>query len=188
MFSRRVQENIVAGLVLAVLLVFAGLSLTYSARARLVPLTVAIGSIALMVIQLLVQNLSRAGADAEPGGAGLFGQGGLSPDDDEMSPATHPLPPEQDETVTVLHEAGGSVLGGITVVAAFAVLILMAGVLPAALLFVFGYLRWVARASLRACVAYAVGTWGLLYLLFVVFLQVSMSGGYLGQWLPLATV
>ncbi len=58
--SRRTQENIVGGIVLAVFVVMLYLTFGYSSRARLVPLPVCIFGIVLAVAQLLWQNLRSA--------------------------------------------------------------------------------------------------------------------------------
>jgi hypothetical protein len=55
--SRRIQENIVAGFVLAFLLAIIVLSLDYSPRARFVPMPVAVFGVILVSIQLVWQNL-----------------------------------------------------------------------------------------------------------------------------------
>ncbi|HEX2725146.1 MAG TPA: hypothetical protein VHN20_04930, partial [Beijerinckiaceae bacterium] len=55
--SRRAQENIVAGFVLAFFLAIIVLSLDYSPRARFVPMPVAVFGALLVTIQLVWQNL-----------------------------------------------------------------------------------------------------------------------------------
>ena len=55
--SRRAQENIVAGCVLAFFLAIIVLSLDYSPRARFVPMPVAVLGAILVTIQLVWQNL-----------------------------------------------------------------------------------------------------------------------------------
>ena len=58
--SRRVQENIVAGVLLAVFVGYLLMTLTFGPNARLVPLPIAALGTALLIIQLVRQNLHGA--------------------------------------------------------------------------------------------------------------------------------
>ncbi len=55
--TRRVQENLVAGVLLAIFIMVIVLSLDYSPRSRLVPLPMAILGAILVTVQLVWQNL-----------------------------------------------------------------------------------------------------------------------------------
>ncbi|MQA78027.1 MAG: hypothetical protein GEV10_06035 [Streptosporangiales bacterium] len=181
--TTRVRENVAATAMTLVFVAVLLVSLGYGSQARLIPSTVAVASIVLMLIQLVVQNLPGRGAQ-------LSGRSYLGVDEDD-SPVPVPVPvPEADADADATdepeleHEPGGSIAGGIAVVASFVVGIVLVGILPAVLLFVFGYVLRVGRSRLLPAAAYAVGTWGVLYVLFVLFLRLPMYGGIVGIWIP----
>lgn len=147
--SKRVQDNVAGAAMLGVFVLAASVSLSYGSRARLVPLAVAVAAVALMLVQLVVQNVARPAQAAE-----------------ETS------------------ERSRSVRSGLAIAGVFVAGIVVLGILPATLLYVFGYLRWIGKARPLVAVVYAVGTWGVLYLMFSVFLGVPLYTGVFGLWVP----
>lgn len=178
--SERAQDNLVALLLLVTLVVFAGLSLTYGARARMVPLAVAVTTIFLLLVQFYLQNF-RIDTVASISGAALFAKKlhEAEPHRDE-----HYLPTadESDEQVTA-EEPGGTPLVGVLLVAAFVALFFAIGVLPAVFVYVLVYFVVITKMHVIRALAYATGMLLVIHTVFVTVLGVRMDGGYLSALL-----
>lgn len=153
--GKRMEDNLAAGVLLAVFVLAVVIAAGYGSRARLVPVAIAVTAIVLVLAQITVQNLTRrpAAADAAP----------------EQRPGG---------------TQGGSLLGGIGIVAILVAGILLVGLLPAILLYVFGYLKWVAMTRTVLAAGYAIAAWGVLYLLFALFLGIPLYTGLFDLWIP----
>lgn len=171
--SRRAQENLVAGILLAVFVAFAAISLTYGDRARLVPLPVAIASSLLILLQLYLQN-TRADADLAVDAMHLFARQG-----EQITSTLEAELAIPEQGVTIVEEPGGSEWSAALLVIAFVSMILLVGILPAVFLFVFGYFLLVSKKRVLTSLAYAIGTEVAIYALFVWVLKVQMYGGWL---------
>ena len=163
--SRRLQENIVAGVLLAVFVGYLLMTLTFGPNARLVPLPIAVMGAALLVIQLVRQNLHGAKELHVDLFASLTG----------APAAPEPEPPPAGEPDTPLRRelaAGGFV-------AVFVGLIALLGPVVAVLLFSTGFFALTRHyAPVKALVVGASFT-AALYLLFVFGLQLQLSHGLL---------
>lgn len=164
--SRRMRENIVAAVLL---MLFAGiiwLCQDFGARARMIPLPLAIFGIVLTVIQILWQNLGstdelrmdmikvnaprKAGTEADKGSA----SGTKKP--------------------SWRREAGAY-----GIVGALIVLILALGPIPAVFLFTWGYFQLSGYCSWQGGLIYTTVLTAAIYLLFVVALQMQLYHGLL---------
>lgn len=166
--SRRMQENLAALLILAVLLGVIYLSLDYGPRARMVPLPVAILGVILVVIQLVLQN-ARSRDDLQVDLLRVITKQG----EDEIAPAPSA------EIADPIVSTRGREAKAFAMVAIFLALVLLVGPIPAAASFTFGYFvlsghyRWTKAAIYTALFTAAI------YLLFVVALDVQLYHGVL---------
>jgi hypothetical protein len=166
--SRRAQENLAAAALLALFSGVIWLCQDFGPRARMIPLPLAVFGIVLTVIQILWQNLRSTeelhmdmisvqgpGAAATPGaGAGAAAKPG--------------------KRVTWRQEAGA--LG---IVGTLLALILATGIIPAVFLFTGGYFLVTRQYSWRASLVYTGVLTAVVYLLFVVALQIQPYHGLL---------
>ncbi|MGH6921058.1 MAG: tripartite tricarboxylate transporter TctB family protein [Geminicoccaceae bacterium] len=179
--SRRVQENVVAAVLL---LLFAGvliMSFDYGPRARLVPVPIAIIGIVLTLAQLVWQNLR--GADD------------LHVDVLELVAGRDSSNKRKTAQREALQREGGNASGQYTFAAqvkAFAIvgvllaLFLVLGPVPAIFLFSAGYFMLTGESWFRGLL-YAFLCAGSLYLVFGYILQVQLNRGLaaplIGQYL-----
>ncbi len=171
--SRRAQENVVA---LALLLLFIGflvVGMSYSPKARLVPVPLAIVSILLISLQLFLQNFRR---------------------DIKLSVDTMELfarPPREDvcevdkdvrdEVPGTEKSDGRKEIEGIGIMLLLVAMVLVLGMFPAVLVFVFGYFMVIGKSKLLPSAIYSVVTAGVLYVLFVSILGILPYEGLLGS-------
>lgn len=160
-------------MVLAVLVCAAVIASDYGARARLVPMTVAVGSILLLLLQIVLQ---ARGASLDIDQRELMGR--------EARLAAEEAETREDvlaavEARSVVTYQGGSLAGGIAVFVGFAALILLIGVLPAVFIFMFGFLVCISRVGIVRSFIAALVTEAVVYGLFVAALGVRMNEGYL---------
>jgi hypothetical protein len=166
--SRRVQENLAAAALLALFAGVIWLCQDFGPRARMIPLPLAVFGIVLTVIQILWQNLRsteelhmdmiqvRTPGDAARPAAGI-------------QAASQP-----GKRVTWRQEAGA--LG---IVGTLLALILATGIIPAVFLFTGGYFLVTRQYSWRASLIYTGVLTAVVYLLFVVALQIQPYHGLL---------
>jgi Tripartite tricarboxylate transporter TctB family len=174
--SRRVQENLVAAILL---LLFAGVliaSFDYGPRARLVPVPIAIIGILLTAAQLVWQNLRGA---------------------DELHVDVLELVAGRDGSSrrkAAQSEAGGSAAHSLgaqakafAIVGALLALFLVLGPVPAIFVFSAGYFILSGETSWPRGLLHAFACTGLLYLIFGYILQVQLNRGLaaplIGQYL-----
>ena len=175
--SRRVQENLVAAVLL---LLFTGVlivSFDYGPRARLVPVPIAIIGILLTAAQLVWQNLRGADelhVDVLELVAGRDGSRRRKAAQDETTKGAAPA-----------HSLAAQAKA-FAIVAALLALFLVLGPIPAIFLFGAGYFVLSGEARLRGLL-YALACTGLLYLIFGYILQVQLNRGLaaplIGQYL-----
>ena len=178
--SRRTQENLVAGIMLAVFLVLLVMTLGYSSRARLVPLPVAVLGVALGVAQLIWQNL-RSVDELRINILDLVGSRGAA--------GTMPLRPPGAPDAVEPH--GGAAPGrkpwgewsAFAVVALLLALLFVVGPLPAVFLFTAGYLSLTRHCSLVRALLYGMICVGVLYGLFSFTLGVPLNRGLLAGFI-----
>jgi hypothetical protein len=175
--SRRVQENLVAAVLL---LLFTGVlivSFDYGPRARLVPVPIAIIGILLTAAQLVWQNLRGADdlhVDVLELVAGRDGSRRRKAAQTEATTGAAPA-----------HSLAAQAKA-FAIVAALLALFLVLGPVPAIFLFSAGYFVLSGEGWLRGLL-YALACTGLLYLIFGYILQVQLNRGLaeplIGQYL-----
>lgn len=167
--SSKAQDNLVGGCILSVLMMVIGLSLTYGPRARLVPLTVSVLTLTALLVEMFLRNTRSKNS------RGVEGIDFLTKRGEEIASE---IPVGEPDDAVVIDEPGGSARGGIGLVALFAALIYLFGILPATFSYVTGYLFFISKVGLVKALAYAGATWVTLYLLFIVLLGVPLYYGY----------
>ncbi len=163
--SRRAQENLIAGVLLALFIAVLIMSFGYGPRARLVPVPIAILAILLTLAQLVWQNLRAADelhVDVLELVAGRDGS-------ERRRAAQKDAGPQQHSLAAQLKAFG--------MVAAFLALFLALGPLPAIFLFSAGYFILSGESSWFRGLAYAGLCTGTLYLIFGFILQVQLNRG-----------
>jgi len=149
--SRRVQENLISGILLAGFIGIIVMSLDYSPRARMIPLPLAIFGLILVVIQLIWQNLRSVDELQVDVLELLTGQSRSKPAETGADGATgERARVAQDDSARKQMVAFG-------MVAALLAIFLLLGPLPAIFLFTAGYLIVAARFAWPRALAYAVG-------------------------------
>lgn len=183
--SRRAQENLVAVLLLAVFAGFLMLSFRYGAKARMIPIPVAVVSMLLVAAQLILQNtrhgvhLNIDPAEFFRGGKGVdhagAGQGAVSGEEGDAGS------PSLDDTRTT-KEPGGSEWTAIGMVALFVGMVWFLGLLAAVFLFVTGYVllarrKWMVALMCGGAIEITV------YAFFVNLLHLQVNDGWLFEFL-----
>ena len=169
--SRRTQENIVAGVFLALFLALLYLTLGYSSRARLVPLPIAVLGVCFAVAQLLWQNF-RAANELNINALDLIVKRDViarAPIDREAVQADEAQPQTTDRWRGERWTLG--------MVALLLALVLVVGPLPAVWVFTAGYLAISRHSSVGRAVLYATACVAVLYGLFGYTLGVQLNRG-----------
>ena len=178
--SRRAQENLVAGILLALFAVVLIMSFGYGPRARLVPLPIAIIGILLTLGQLVWQNL-RGADDLHVDVLELVaGRDGRQRREQAQRDAAG-------RTGAAAAPSLGAQAKAFAIVAALLALFLVLGPLPAMFVFSAGYFILSGETSWPRGLLYAFVCTGLIYLVFGYILQVQLERGLLapliGQYL-----
>lgn len=168
--TRRVQENIVAGLILLFFVSIIVLSFNYGPRARLVPIPVATLGIILTLVQIVWQN--RRPADELH--IDLLS---VLTKDKAGAPDVAPPPDGMPERSVAAQ------VRGMLIVAGFLVIFLALGPFPAIFLFVSAYLTVTRYCSFGRAVLFAAV---LTLILWVIFVNVLRLQVYWGVLEPLA--
>lgn len=169
--SRKLQENLVIALVIAVLAGVIYLSLGYGPRARMVPIPVAVFGLVLAIVQLIWQNLrsteelyvdllevltKRSDGGHNPGApAGAPAAGAAK--------APPLLWPKE--------------LAAVGIVLGFLGLVLLIGPIPSIFIFTAGYFLFSRHYSWPKALGYTVVFTIAIYLLFVVALEIQLYHG-----------
>jgi Tripartite tricarboxylate transporter TctB family len=169
--SRRTQENIVAGVFLAVFLALLYMTVGYSSRARLVPLPIAILGVCFAVAQLLWQNF-RAADELNINALDLI----VKRDTIANAPIDRRAV-EEDEAQPQATDRWRSEPWTLGMVALLLALVLVVGPLPAILVFTGGYLAITRHSSLARSAFYAFACAVVLYGLFGYTLGVQLNRG-----------
>jgi hypothetical protein len=179
--SRRTQENVMAGILLAVFLVLLVMTLGYSSRARLVPLPVAVFGVVLAIAQLLWQNL-RSVDELRINFLDLVGGGHAA--DRKAAPLGAPDAVEHrdDGAASGARKPAGE-LSAFGIVALLLALVFVAGPLPAVFIFTIGYLSMTRHCSLARALLYGVLCVAVLYGLFGYTLGVQLNRGLLAAFI-----
>ncbi len=169
--SRKLQENLVVGLVILVLLGVIYLSLGYGPRARMVPIPVAAFGLVLAVVQLIWQNLRstdelyvdllevltrRGDGDRIPGTSA-----------ETPAPGVAKAPPR----------LWPKELAALGLVLGFLGLVLLIGPMPSIFIFTGGYFLFSRHFSWAKALGCTVGFTIAVYLLFVVALEIQLYHG-----------
>ena len=167
--SWRAQENLIAAALLAVFAGVIWLCQDFGPRARMIPLPLAIAGIILTVIQILWQNLRSA-------------------DDLQMDMISVRAPAGEKEAGRAQPEAKTekarrsiwrSEVGALSIIGAFVALIFVVGIFPAVFAFTAAYFVLSRQYSWKAGLTYTVILTAVMYLLFVVALQMQPYYGLL---------
>lgn len=173
--SRRVQENLIA---IAILLVFVGvivLCLDFGARARKVPMPVAVFGLILIVIQIVWQNL-RSTEELKVDLLEVLARR----DAQEIVPAPNAGAPVASESALSLQRpAWQREAGAYGIIAALLALVLLIGPIPAIFVFTGGYFVLTKHYSWRKGLFYTSAFTVVVYLLFVTALQIQLYHGVL---------
>lgn len=166
--SKRMQDNIVALVLLAIFCGFLYLSFNYSPKARLVPVPIATASIILILVQLYIQNFAR-NFDLHVDPSKLF----------KTSNAEAAISSTETKKTTVKKQGGGKEIVGLGVVLLFLALVLLIGILPGVFLFIVGYMILIGKQKWYKALIYTTICEVVIYLLFVMMLKVQMYEGLL---------
>jgi hypothetical protein len=169
--SRRTQENIVAGVFLAVFLALLFMTVGYSSRARLVPLPIAVLGVCFAVAQLLWQNF-RAADELNINALDL-----IMKRDVIANAAIDSHAVQADEAQPQAAGRLRSEPWALGMVALLLALVFVVGPLPAVLVFTAGYLAITKHSSLVRAVFYAFVCAAVLYGLFGYTLGVQLNRG-----------
>jgi hypothetical protein len=170
--NRRVQENLVAAVLLLLFVGVLIMSFDYGPRARLVPVPIAIIGILLTVGQLVWQNLRGADdlhVDVLELVAGRDGSNRRKAAQREAAGSEAGRGPGQ-------HSLGAQARA-FAIVAALLALFVVLGPIPAIFLFSAGYFILSGESSWLRGLVYASVCTGLLYLIFGYVLQVQLNRG-----------
>ena len=159
--SKRTQHNIALLIMLGVFIAFLVAAMTYGRRVRLVPVPVAIFSIIATLCQLYVFNF-RPDLNFEVDAEDIFVKGEAGKDKKVGRKGSRTFQKEL--------EAFG-------VLTALLVLMYVFGILPAILLYVFGYYVFITKLKWHISALYSVGTALFVYVIFVFILNVRLYGG-----------
>ena len=170
--SRITQENVIAGLLVAVFAVYLLMTLSLGPNARLVPVPIALLGLGFLLIQIVSQNRS-GGRDFQLDLlASLTAGVASSEEEEEAEPSLEEAPPSFPRELQALG-----------FLAAFIGLILLLGPIAAVLLFTTGFFVVTRHfAPLKAVTVAGLCTLAL-YLLFAVGLQLQMYHGVLAPFL-----
>ncbi|MFM9857604.1 tripartite tricarboxylate transporter TctB family protein [Pseudoxanthobacter sp. M-2] len=159
--------------VLAVFVTAAFIASEYTARARMVPVIVTIGSAMFLLVHI---GLQIRGASLDIDQRELMGRdvrrAAETAEAEEQALAAH------DGRQIVTYQ-GGSLASGLAIIAGFPALIFLVGMLPAVFLFTFGFLLFISKFGLVRSLLAAVATEVVVYGLFVAALGVRMNQGIL---------
>jgi hypothetical protein len=167
--SRRAQENLVAAIILMVLIGVVVMSLDFGPRARMIPLPLAIFGIILIVAQIVWQNLRPADelqVDLLQVLTGRQGGGGGSKRQEEAAS-------------TGGKSSWRKEVAALGIVIALVALILLIGPIAAICLFTGGYFMLSRHFSPVMSIVYTLVFAAVVYLLFVVALEVQLYHGLL---------
>jgi hypothetical protein len=169
--TRRMQENLVSVLLLAVFGGVLWLCQDFGPRARLIPQPLAVFGIVLTLIQLAWHNLGR---DSTPVMEMISVDTGAIPADGEGRP-------REERTQEQLGRWGEA--GAFGIVALLLALVFTAGIFPAVFLFTAGYLILSGYCTPLRGLAYSALMTLAIYLLFVAGLEMQPYHGLLDAWL-----
>jgi hypothetical protein len=169
--SRRLQENIIAIVILIVLLCLIYVSSGYGPRARTVPIPVAVFGAVLMVVQIIWQNLRPAEE--------------LNVDLLEVLTKREQAPSAPKEQTSDEEDAADrrppwrteAIAYGMVVL--FTAMVILAGPIPAIFVFTGGYFLLSRHYSWGRALVYTAFFTATLYLLFVVALKIQLYHGLL---------
>lgn len=167
--SRRAQENLVTAIILMVLIGVVVMSLDFGPRARMIPLPLAIFGIILIVAQIVWQNLRPADelqVDLLQVLTGRQGGGGGSKRQEEAAS-------------TGGKSSWRKEVAALGIVIALVALILLIGPIAAICLFTGGYFMLSRHFSPVMSIVYTLVFAAVVYLLFVVALEVQLYHGLL---------
>lgn len=167
--SRRMQENLMGAALMLVLAGFLVVGMSYGPKTRLVPVPLTIVSMLLLAAEMVLQNV-RPDIKLSVDTMEVFAKVQEDGDEEEAVPGA-PKP-----------STSRKELQGIGLVLLFVGMILVLGLMPAALVFVFGYFVLIGRERWFKSLIYSGVSIGVLYLLFVSLLGTQTYDGLLGAF------
>jgi hypothetical protein len=165
--SRRLQENLVAGFILAIFVAAIVTSLQYGPRARLVPIPIAALGVILIVAQIALQNM-RSEKDLKIDLLEVIARKSDGFDESAENGA------ERKDAGKRLAWAEARALG---IVLLLAGLFIVVGPLPAMFLFTAGYFALSRHYAVVQSLAYAAAYTLLVYAVFSLWLRVDLVRG-----------
>lgn len=170
--SKRAQENIVAFIFLFFFIAMIVISFDYSPKARMVPVPIAAFSAVIMLVQMYLMNFRRD-IELNVDAAELL-TGGHSKESIVEGKAH-----EEVEEVKIKKIEGGKESTGLLIVLIYLVMTLLIGIMPAMLLFVFGFFYFISKTHWIKSLLIALLTVALVYFLFIFVLEVQFYEGWL---------
>lgn len=164
--SRRLQENLIAGALLCVFLGAIAMSLDYGPRARMIPLPLAIFGAILIMVQIVWQNLHST----DELQVDLF---------QALTHKAEKVAAEEHRDEAPRGAAWRKELAALGIVATLVALIVLVGPIPAVFLFTGAYFLLSRHYSWFRGLVYTAAFTAVIYLLFVVALQIQLYHGIL---------
>jgi hypothetical protein len=173
--SRRAQENLIAGFVLAIFVAAIIASLQYGPRARLVPIPIATLGVVLMVAQIVMQNV-RSEKDLKIDLLEVISRqaDGLDESSETGAADEGSGNPGKGNNGKQLAWAEAQALGIVVLLAA---LFIAVGPLPAMFLFTAGYFALSRHYTVVKSLVYAAAYTLLVYAIFSLWLRVDLMRG-----------
>jgi len=173
--SRRAQENLIAGFILAIFVAAIVASLQYGPRARLVPIPIAALGIILIVAQIVLQN-TRSEKDLKIDLLEV-----ISRKADGLDETTESGAADEGSGKSGKRNSGKQLAWAETralgIVVLLAVLFIAVGPLPAMFIFTAGYFALSRHYAVAQSLAYAAAYTLLVYAVFSLWLRVDLMRG-----------
>jgi hypothetical protein len=170
--SQRIQENIVAGVLLCIFVSYIAITLGFGPNAQLVPLPIASLGLIFLVIQLIRQNLRDPKELQIDLLSSLTGRIASEHEASEQKPTNKTSDKFQRE------------LTAIAFVTLFVGLIVLLGPIVAVLIFSTGFFLSTRHFTLGKALVVGTGFTLILYVLFVIGLQLQLYHGVLQSFIP----
>ena len=168
--SKRAQENIVASLFLFFFIAMIIISFDYGPRARMVPVPIAAVSAIIMLLQMYLMNF-RKEIELNVDVAELLTRG-------QSSGAMLDEVKQVDEVkITVIK--GGKESTALLIVVLYFVMTILIGILPAMILFVYGFFALITKVHWIKSLITTLITVASIYILFVYVLEIQFYEGWL---------
>ncbi len=182
--SRRLQENIFAGILFLLFLTMLVMSFNYGPRARLVPVPIAIVCMVLIAIQIVMQNV-RATQDLSVDALELISGKSTKAAKEQTKEAQKKalVQENEDKSQTAWERFSRTEFAALGIILIFLGLFLTVGPIPAVFLFSAGYFMFSGHWSpLRSIINGAICA-AILYVTFGAILGVQLNRGLLAPYI-----